>query len=233
MPLSPSLDVCGWFARDAATLSLVGSTLLGADSSTLSMPRGIVVPIEFASELRPHTAAVFFDTLAGIATRLGANVHRKSISTRSVDVLCDAFRHIQGFEAWRGLGHLLDEHHFQLGETVRDRFEWSRGVTRAQYESASEVRAEFSGRLTSLLDDNTVIAMPSMPDVAPLISVADSELDAYRFEAIRLLCVSGLSGCPQVSMPIMRIQGVPLGFSLIGPRGSDAALLSLAAAISG
>jgi amidase len=105
-------------------------------------------------------------------------------------------------------------------------------VTSAQYEFASEVRAEFSDCLASLLDDNTVIAMSSMPDVAPLISVTDSELDVYRFEAIRLLCVSGLSGCPQVSMPIMRIQGVPLGFSLVGPRGSDAALLSLAVTIS-
>jgi len=233
MPLSPSLDACGWFARDAKTLSLVGGTLLGADSSTLSTPRDIVVPLEFESELRPHTAAVFFDTLARVAARLGANVYRKRISTHSVDALCDAFRHIQGFEAWRGLGHLLDEHHFQLGETVRDRFDWSRGVTSAQYETASETRAKFDNGLANLLDDNTVIAVPSMPDVAPLISVTDSELDAYRFEAIRLLCVSGLSGCPQVSMPIMQIQGIPLGFSLLGPRGSDTALLSLAVTIAG
>lgn len=233
MPLSPSLDTCGWFARDAETLSLVGDTLLGADSSTLSIPRDIVVPIEFSSELRSHTAAMFFDTLARLASRLGANVHHKRIATHSVDELCDAFCHIQGFEAWRGLGLLLEEHHFQLGETIRDRFTWSRGVTRAQYESASEVRAEFSDRLAGLLDDNTVIAMPSMPDIAPLVSMTESELDAYRFEAIRLLCVAGLSGCPQVSMPLMQIQGVPLGFSLIGPRGSDAALLSLAVTVSG
>jgi len=42
------------------------------------------------------------------------------------------------------------------------------------------------------------------------------------------LCLSGLSGLPQISLPLMQIDGAPFGFSLIGPHGSDRALLQLA-----
>lgn len=69
--------------------------------------------------------------------------------------------------------------------------------------------------------------MPTMPDVAPLLSDTDEALESYRNQAIRMLCVAGLGGCPQLSLPFMQIDGVPLGFSLIGPPGSDKGLIEL------
>ena len=43
-----------------------------------------------------------------------------------------------------------------------------------------------------------------------------------------MLCVSGLTGLPQISLPIGRHQGVPLGLSLLGPANSDALLVAMA-----
>ena len=42
------------------------------------------------------------------------------------------------------------------------------------------------------------------------------------------LCIAGLGGLPQASLPLAELDGLPLGLSLVGPRGSDLQLLKLA-----
>jgi len=80
-----------------------------------------------------------------------------------------------------------------------------------------------------LLGEDGVLLLPTMPQVAPLLAEPEASLDDYRNRAIRMLCLAGLSGCPQLSLPLMSIDGVPLGFSLIGPPGSDGSLIARAA----
>ncbi len=77
-----------------------------------------------------------------------------------------------------------------------------------------------------------VLVLPTMPDVAPLLTESDEALDDYRNEALNLLCLSGLSGLPQVSMPLATRLGAPLGLSLLGPPGSDLGLVRLAVEIA-
>lgn len=45
---------------------------------------------------------------------------------------------------------------------------------------------------------------------------------------MHLLCIAGLDGLPQVSLPLAEPDGLPLGLSLVGARGSDLRLLALA-----
>ena len=75
--------------------------------------------------------------------------------------------------------------------------------------------------------------LPTMPDIAPLLAEPEEALNAYRNRAINLLCLSGLSGVPQVAMPLTQRNGAPLGLSLLGPRGSDLGLVRLAARLAG
>jgi amidase len=42
-----------------------------------------------------------------------------------------------------------------------------------------------------------------------------------------MLCWSGLSGFPQISLPLGAVDGAPFGISLLGPAGSDLALIRL------
>ncbi len=50
--------------------------------------------------------------------------------------------------------------------------------------------------------------------------------------AMRMTCIAGLSGLPQVSIPIGTIDGCPAGLSFIGWAGGDEALLDLAVRLS-
>ena len=42
---------------------------------------------------------------------------------------------------------------------------------------------------------------------------------------MRLYCLSGLSGFPQLTLPLGTVDSAPFGISLIGPTGSDLALI--------
>jgi amidase len=49
---------------------------------------------------------------------------------------------------------------------------------------------------------------------------------------ISTLCShGGLTGVPQVSLPGATLEGLPIGLSIIGGRGSDAQLVALARAL--
>jgi amidase len=64
-----------------------------------------------------------------------------------------------------------------------------------------------------------------VPDITPLLSAEESELKRYRDAAIQMLCIAGLSGCPQISLPMASRLGAPLGISLLGSRGMDRGLI--------
>ena len=44
---------------------------------------------------------------------------------------------------------------------------------------------------------------------------------------MHLLCIAGLGGLPQLSLPMAELDGLPLGLSLNGLRGADVQLLRL------
>ena len=83
-----------------------------------------------------------------------------------------------------------------------------------------------------MLGDDGVLVLPTMPDIAPLVNEPEAALEDYRNRAIRLLCVAGLSGFPQLSLPLAGRSGAPLGLSWLGPAGSDRSLVRLAERIT-
>jgi amidase len=111
---------------------------------------------------------------------------------------------------------------------TRDRFEYGRGVTPEQRGRAEENRASARARLEDLVGSDGVLMLPTVPGIAPRSDLSGDALQSYRERALSLLCISGLSGLPQVTMPLAELDGSPIGLSLLGPRGSDRALVELA-----
>ncbi len=226
MPLSPGFDTCGWFTKDIERFAKVANVLLGDDTDTLPERPAVVLPREALAELAPDVANAFAVTFESLLPHFG-ETENLDIYKPSVDALYWAFRYMQGFQAWQSHGAEIEQFDFQLGPGVRERFMWSKAVSPTQNEESAEIAATFRAHLLALLDGRRVIAMPTMPNVAPLLADSDEALDSYRNQAVRMLCVSGLSGFPQLSLPLMQIGGAPLGFSLIGPPGSDRSLIEL------
>ncbi|MEN3752615.1 hypothetical protein ABC733_07550 [Mangrovibacter sp. SLW1] len=78
---------------------------------------------------------------------------------------------------------------------------------------------------------NRVLIMPTVPDIAPLLTTSDSEIEHIRRISHDLLSIAVLTRRPQVTLPLATLQGAPLGLSLMGPCGSDRQLIRLAGEI--
>ncbi|WP_288410343.1 amidase [uncultured Herbaspirillum sp.] len=228
MELAGSFDTCGWFAREMGLFSRAGDILLGQDSIVLPEQPRVMVAADVLALLEWRVQAVFSQTLDRLAGVIGTPQPVKT-ATPSFDTLYWAFRHIQGYEAWQAHGQHIRRHDFQLGPGVAERFTWSATITPQQMAQHSAVRATFAETFTRLLGRDGVLLLPSAPDVAPLLTDSEQSLENYRNQAVRMLCLAGLSGCPQISLPLMRLDDAPFGLSLIAPPGSDRSLIRYAA----
>jgi len=226
MDLAPSFDTCGWFARDAATFALVADVLLGADAIA-TRQWSLLWPQDLWSLLMPEAVASAHAAAERVTAVLGP-AQPVDVALDSFDAMYWCFRHLQGREAWLTDGPLIERFALPLGPGVAERFAWSSQVTDAQVAAGQDFRGAFTAHMKALLGSDRVLLLPTMPDIAPLRSASDSALDDFRNRAIRLLCVAGLAGLPQLSLPLAGRDGAPMGLSLLGPAGSDRALVALA-----
>lgn len=231
LALCHSYDTCGWFARDATTFARVGDVLLGADPAPLPARPRLLSPTDvwglIAADVRPA-----WDGARAQVQAVYGEAAPTSVALDSFEAMYWSFRYLQGREAWMTDGAFIERYAPVLGPGVKERFAWSRDVTDAQVEQAQAFRTRFSAHLHQLLGQDGVLVMPSMPDIAPLRSAPESSLEDYRNRAIQMLCIAGLTGFPQVSMPLAQRDGAPLGLSLLGPAGADRSLIALAEGIA-
>ena len=228
LDLAPSLDTCGWFARDVGTFARVADVLLGTDPKPLTAAVRLLWPQDVWAMLSAPVTQALAAPADRIQSVLGKAAPVAQIALDSWDAMYWNFRYIQGRESWLTDGPMIERFAPPLGPGVAERFAWSRDVTDAQVNTARTFRIAFREKLSALLGDDGVLLMPTMPDIAPLRSAAESTLEDYRNDSIRMLCVAGLSGFPQLSMPLADRDGAPLGISLLGPAGSDRSLVALA-----
>ncbi|MDP9932758.1 amidase [Variovorax paradoxus] len=231
LDLSPSLDTCGWFARDVGTFARVADVLLGEDAPALPQCVRLLRPDDVWTLAAPAAADALADAAARVQDVFGA-AQGTTVALDSFDAMYWNFRYVQAHEAWLTDGPLIERYAPPLGPGVAERFAWSRDVTDAQIAAGRAFRAAFRGHLAQLLGTDGVLLMPTMPDIAPLRSESEAGLEDYRNRAIQMLCIAGLSGFPQLSMPLAQREGAPLGLSLLGPAGSDRSLIRMAERIA-
>jgi amidase len=231
LDLSPSFDTCGWFTRDVPSFARVADVLLGADATPLPAPVRLLAATEVWALLAPEVADALGPARAQVEAVCGP-ARPASVVMTSFEAMYWHFRHIQGREAWMTNGPLIARFAPPLGPGVAQRFAWSKAVSDEQVAAAQAFRIRYRAMLADLLGDDGVLLMPTMPDVAPLVSADEAGLEGYRNRATQMLCIAGLSGFPQLSLPLASRLGAPLGISLLGPPGSDRSLVRLAEQIA-
>jgi amidase len=231
LDLAPSFDTCGFFARDAQTFGRVADVLLGTDASPLPARVRLLLPTDVWKLLAREVDDALAPALARVEAALGG-AQACDATLDSFETMYWSFRHLQGREAWLVDGAFIERFAPPLGPGVAERFAWAKQVNDAQVVNAAHFCDKYRGHIAALLGTDGVLVMPTMPDVAPLLAADESELEAYRNAAIRMLCISGLSGFPQLTLPLASRIGAPLGISLLGPADSDRSLVALAERIA-
>jgi amidase len=226
MPLAGSLDTPGWFCRDARTFERVADAVLDADPVPLpAKPRLLKAADAFAlADARPRRD---LEAVVARIDRMVSPVEEVTAAAPDFDALYWAFRYIQGVESWVSHAEFVESMRPALGPGIGERLWFGRDVTKAQIKEAQATRKAFRAHFARLLGADGVLLLPTVPGPAPLLASSDKDLESNRAQSLRMLCMSGLSGFPQVSLPVGWLDGAPFGLSVIGPAGSDLSLVRL------
>ena len=225
-PLASSFDTAGWFARDAALLERVGQVLLGGRPAR---PGALVVARDAFELAGPVVAGALQPALACVQAVLG-RAEGVVVSDDGLPAWFDVFRTLQGAEIWAQHGGWVRSARPALGPGVKQRMEWAATIAAQDVAAAKRRRAAIARRMEALLAGNTVLALPTVPGIAPLRNEPPEATNEFRAQAMSLLSIAGLARLPQVSLPLATLDGCPVGLSLVAARGNDEMLLAIARA---
>jgi amidase len=223
-PLAPIFDTVGWFARDAALLAQIGDVLLGGTPAT---PGRLLLATDAFDLALPGAADALAPAVARVTALLG-DAEPVNVSNDGLPAWFDVFRVLQYADIWTTHRAWVTRERPTFGPQVGPRFEAVAKVQPHEVAVMRERRVDIMARLDALLANNAVLLLPTVPDIAPLLKLPPAETVAFRERALALLCIAGLGGLPQVTLPFGTLNGCPIGVSLIAARGNDEMLLDIA-----
>ena len=232
MPLAPSFDTAGWFAREPETLLRVGQALYDKIETVDSgwRPQRLLIARDAFALAVPAAQQALAPLLTGLNQFVAAGREIElGEPGGGLAAWMLRFRLLQAREIREVHGAWIAETRPAFGPEVQERFDWVMDLEDdAELAEAAEARPGFAARIEELLGKDGVICLPTAPDIAPLTSSSAEDLRDHRSRVLSLTCPAGLAGLPQITLPLARLSGCPLGISLIGPKGSDLGLLKLA-----
>ena len=221
MPMAPSFDTVGWFARDAVTLRRVGNIFFGPIKAG-KRPRLLLAHDAFDI---PHRA--ISASLQPLSRALGP-VGEVALYPSGANEWLDTFRPLQLNELWATHGAWATMPGRVLSQAVRERIELSSTVRPADVAASIVRREALTERLMALLGDDGILIIPTAHDLPPRRDAPVSAQVAFREKTLALTCVASLTRLPQLALPATRVENCPVGLSLIGPPHGDEMLLAFA-----
>jgi len=152
------------------------------------------------------------------------------------DALWQSWTDLRSFAVAAGLGALYADESTRAHLKPAALWEVERGLAMpaATVQRASMIRSDWFRRTTRLFESVDVVVLPSAQlwpfdiDLTYPASIAGRPMDTYH-RWMQVVVPAGLIGLPVVNVPVgFGTNGLPAGLQLIGPRGSDGALLQLA-----
>ncbi len=213
--LALSFDTMGWLFRDLEDAPLLsGPFAQGETEGVRRFCRYAVVGANFLDDCEAEIIASLRDTCAELEVLgLRGNVFDAGMWSDAFSI----FAPIQAWEAARIHAGYFD----RIESSIRERLEWGARITDAEIARLRERHAEFRAHVDALLAEHELLLMPAIP-VARLAAGADHSQTRGRL--LRYTVPFSLAGAPVVTIPCALG-----GMQLAAARGSDEALLSLAA----
>jgi amidase len=226
MPMAPSFDVPGWFASGPGVFRRVGEVLLDAGGVRAKLGKLIILDDAFA-EADAEVAHLLRAAIDAMARDLPEQVH-DTVAPHGLDPWRESFRIIQAREIWSIYGPFVEKYRPKFGPGIRERMEFASTVSERDADTARQEQKRARERIRSLVEAGTVLVLPTSPCIAPRTDTGAEALESFRVRVMRLTCIAGLSGLPQVTLPVGSISGCPIGLSFIAWHAADEALLDLA-----
>ena len=234
-PLSYSYDSIGPLARSVADCAKADAILAGEDFSPL-LPAtldGLRVGIVDGPPLAnlDDSVASAFAAAIGRLDRAGIRLTREKLSLLDGMAAVDAKGGIIGAEACAVHRDRIARRGSDIDANVRYRIERGRDIAAADFVDMVRERGRLIRAMDEALESFDVLAMPTIPIVAPTIAeVAEQKAFAASNAVVRRNTVIGnFFDLCAVSLPLSA--PLPVGLMLLARNGDDRKLLRIAAAI--
>ncbi|MGD1880179.1 MAG: amidase family protein, partial [Kiloniellaceae bacterium] len=226
VPLAPSFDAAGCFPASVRVMSSAAGVLSPGGTVAAARPRLFLAAAAW-SLVAPRVAAALRPWGDRLSEIVGPAKPLR-LSEGPLSGWREVFRICQAAEAWAVHGDWITARAPDFGPGVAERFAAASRITADEVAAAQARRSDLRQRLSGLLGEDGVVILPASPGPAPRRDADPATLDAYRGAALSLLCPAGLAGLPQLSIPAGRLDGAPVGLSLLGAAGSERTLLQIA-----
>lgn len=227
--LSKSFDTAGIFARDLNVLEAVYRSLKPSIDKS-EADKVLLLDTSLKQLLGDERTAQLQSWLSNNDFEL-LEVNVLSELDLSFAELSLLFRTIQGFEIIKKHAAWLDKWQDSLAPAIAMRVDWAREITIEEYQQAKEKQLSFATAFEKVLQQGLWL-MPTTPGAPPKLDMPAGELAEYRTQLMGLTSFAGLSGLPQLHIPMLELT-MPQGVSLVGTRGSELSLIATAQRLGG
>ncbi|MBP3952442.1 amidase [Bacillus suaedae] len=224
IPLAESFDTVGWMARDTETLLNVGNVLFTDQADTELAFSKLIIPTDAWAVTDAASQELLSPFRSAIQERF-STVTSPKLATNGLSEWMTLFRLIQGIEIWETHQQWIKETNPTFAPDIADRFKWASTLDRDKYEPKTIERNKVRSRVNELVGNDGVLVIPTTPGVAPLIGMSGKELEKKRSSTMELCAIAGLTGLPQVTIPVGDVDGAPVGLSFIAGANQDLRLL--------
>ncbi len=228
---SPSLDTLGVFGRSIDDLALLADALGVYDSQDPASHRtsraGLLATVNDGWTLPPLLAFVkthawkdadpaTHEAFGELVEMLGAGVQEIIIDATTERGVAAAGI-VQGVELSFHYGPILDRAPELVSPQLAKRIEAGRRVNAMDYVAALNARKDYYETVQELFTDYGTILTPAALGPAPKDHNTTGDPVFCAFWTFL--------GVPTVTLPLLEVDGMPLGVQLVGPRGDDGRLL--------
>lgn len=224
-PLANSVDCCATLHEIMSGMPLHGEAERSIAGLRIAVPQSVVF-----DGIEPHVAKAFEAALKRLADA-GANVTEIALKEFKMVGRINAKGGFPAPEALAWHRDLVEEQGELYDQRVRARILRAKDQTAADYIDMLHLRRAYIDQAGKAISPYDVIAMPTVPMIAPTIASLEADNDLFVKTNLTLLrnptLINMLDGCA-ISLPVHKEGEAPVGLMLAAAGGRDAALFAIA-----
>lgn len=245
IPVAPSLDTIGWFARDPSVLRRVGHLLLRLPYADIRQPRHFYIAddcFELSKIPARRLTQVVTKSVEKLFGRQVSHVNLNNyLASRITSLENYSNGHNNGDSKYPLLLALASAMRLLHKREFKDQhMEWINSVKPdvdarivsslsetgdLDIDSCQNARNEARLALSTLLKDDGILVIPTALGCPPKLNAKELSSESYNAQTLYFSSLASMSGCCQVSIPLGTHDRCPISISFVARHGGDRFLL--------
>lgn len=231
LALAPSFDTVGIIAQTGKILEKVMGVLLAETHNGNNDASSVC----FVDDVFQISDRKILDTITPILNKISKFHKVQSLKIAEITdphVNCNWLFEQLGFllstEIWNTFGAWIKNETPELSSGVKyNLHDYAKAANRKNIQSSLYLKKAFQNKINNFLCQGRILCFPTTVDLAPKLDEITPDFFAGNYipRAMGVNAISSLSCAPQITIPVAKVNGVPIGLSFIAGFGQDMRLI--------